>query len=168
MEAIKKIINEKGIGKTIGIGGSATIYRINDSGLAIKVSPLDGFFRPWPNPSPDRMYRGLYKEFVTQSQLYERGISVPKPEGLTWVRSPKTGIFCPSLVMEYIPHTNPHQNPEYERIEKMFWDEVEKAKKVGFIPSFDCDPYNNWLFNSEKNKVYLIDFRFWGCQNDRK
>lgn len=108
----------------------------------------------------------LEKEYKIARELFEGGVSVPKPEGLFGVRADGLNLISmqsrkliPAFVMGYV-----------EAAEKMSFDEQAirrdladregaKAIALGWNPPFDV--YWNALYVPQERRVYLSDFVLW-------
>ncbi|MBI5066248.1 hypothetical protein HZA97_08490 [Candidatus Woesearchaeota archaeon] len=116
-----------------------------------------------------KLLRDLNKEITKQTVLYNLGIAVPRPKGLFNVTfresSLEEGIVVPGFVMEYIPGITlslMQQEDVFPEANKMYEEEIRRAKALGFYPG--DEGLHNAIWNSEKRKTYLIDFADWeGC-----
>jgi tRNA A-37 threonylcarbamoyl transferase component Bud32 len=110
----------------------------------------------------------LNHEYEVCKDAYESGVSVPKPEGIFSVMHPKEKQIYFAFVMEYI---NGKTLLEFYKIWKTditeMWDLAEKEnEKLRKINLFNSDARaENIIWNSEKKKIYLIDFGHWKINN---
>lgn len=100
-------------------------------------------------------------EFEIQSRLFENGVSVPQPyEILTAVLSDRT---VRAIKMKFISGKRASKvdwaKAREEELVRRFYEELNKARNLGFNPQ-DTDLAN--AIYSTDNKLYLIDFEFWG------
>ncbi|MDO8516938.1 MAG: hypothetical protein Q7S33_02330 [Nanoarchaeota archaeon] len=144
------------------------VYQISDNHIA-KTSKL----------MSNKFIEHLKREYRITKELYEQGINVPKPEGifnvnLTFfdsVHKDYVSFTKPTLVMEYISGKSfeqvsaetGSQIDEMNKLWKLAFEEINKAEKLGFVP-VDSGEVNdgNQIWCPERNKVYLIDFEYWG------
>lgn len=106
---------------------------------------------------------------ITQA-MYEKGISVIKPEGIFQIPS---GIESDgfAFVMEYINGKTLYEQQDilpggkFREIKRLYVQELDKAGDLGFIAG-DYGPHN-CLWLPEKEKLYLIDFYWWTFANNK-
>jgi RIO-like serine/threonine protein kinase len=94
--------------------------------------------------------------------LYEKGISIPRPIGIERILLYFKKAY-PAFLMQYIPIPSgvDLSYPNCQRALKAAQSELSKAVDEGFIPGDDCLNPNNYLYDEKNNKVYLIDFERW-------
>jgi len=158
----------------IGCGISSIVYAISDEfvikiprvSLSYVIPKVDDFFL-------GQIVEELEAEFEIQRQLYEGGVSVPKPEGI---------FLCDfyfllqrwyaGLVMERIEGINGNIAIQIDqfgsfcdmrraeiKLRGMMRIELEKVRSLGFYP---CDQgLHNTIYNPEMDKLWLIDFEVW-------
>jgi len=135
--------------KYLDRGSYGEVYRISDTHVA-KVEKFHDI-------------NSLEEEFDIAKELYEKGISVPKPEGIFPVGMSKTKMQ--GFVMEYIYGKT--FDEVYQRDEELFYQvkklrekEINKVKDLGFYPKDFLNNKNN-IWQPDEEKVYLIDFGRW-------
>lgn len=108
----------------------------------------------------------LEKNFKIAQGLFLGGVKVPSPYGLFLIQNNFTGDLKPAFVSEKIENEDLVNFPlrEVEKIMNLFYFEIEKAEKLGFILGDDCKKLSNILYS--KNKVFLTDFDFWSYKGD--
>jgi len=142
--------------------------------LVIKVpKSLDNMFLRLKRKSVADVIKDLESEFEIQMQLYEGGVSVPKPKGMYVCKLPiVNGILSLfplkrkyfGLVMERLSGINGataygEGTAEQEKLTDMTIAELEKAKSLGFEP-WDTGLHNT-IYNPEMDKLWLVDFVGW-------
>ena len=97
--------------------------------------------------------------------LYDKGVSVPKPEGVFIVPIEMgSDKRCPSFVMEYVQGYTLRElegtefRHRVDGLAQRAKDEIGKAERLGFTPKDLC---GGILWNPQNDKVYLIDFTQW-------
>ncbi len=130
-------------------GAEAEVYRISERHVA-KV-PLDH------RSSPDR---DLTHEFEIAEDLFENGISVPKPEGIFPIHlmnSVRNGF-----VMEFIDGKSGARlrGNEISYVRDLLYKEIRKVRDLGFDPEDWYSP-KNYIWEPQEDKIYLIDFLRW-------
>jgi len=154
----------------IGWGSDGLIIAISDDHIA-KL------------PRKNKGLEGLTNEFLTCKFLYDRGVNVPKPEGIFKVkRRGLTNLFGlfgedrVGFVMQWLKgHTLWDYDifPTQSQIE-LFDQEVKKCQDLGFYAEdhhlYDSESvplemrdhcYRNGIYVPAEDKVYLIDFSRW-------
>jgi len=147
-----------GLGELVNSGQTREVYRIGDDGVAkiIKGSGRD-------ESSILTAVRVLSKEYDISRRLKNGGVNVPDPRGIYKVTHPETLEVVPAFVMRYINGVDIEQCLEFPDIMAMWQTEINKARKLGFIPrdtKGDSKPQNA-IYDSMDNKVYLHDFLAW-------
>lgn len=107
----------------------------------------------------------LFNEFEKTKELYEGGVSVPKPEGVFGVYDTDFDEIVPMFAMQDLKDcVSCEKLKGKEFVDAMFLahNEIKKARGLGYIP---CDTTQdnptNVMWDSKKRKVYLIDFALW-------
>ncbi|MDP3027418.1 MAG: hypothetical protein Q8N63_06930 [Nanoarchaeota archaeon] len=146
------------------------VYKISDNHVA-KI-PRQSFRALETLGLSDCIQRYWQEPLITRA-MYEKGISVIKPEGIFQVPA---GIECDgsdsfAFVMEYVDgktlkeQRNTLPGAKFEEIKKLYYGEVDKAGDLGFIAGDAGDHNCIWL--PEKEKLYLIDFFEWNFSNSQ-
>ena len=110
--------------------------------------------------------RGLYllRELVILLHLYENGVSVPKPEGIFKIAVNKkdrshlrrlVNVEKAGLVMERVHGEEPYSANAIE----LMGVELDKCRRLGYI-CIDAGR-SNAIYDTDHDKVYLIDFGSW-------
>lgn len=101
------------------------------------------------------------KEFNLGVELYQNGISVPEMYGILTLDD-YCSVACSYILMQKISGTEICFliGEERKKAVRQFKDEIKKVLELGIVPK-DADWYANSIFNSEADKVYLIDFELW-------
>lgn len=154
----------------IAVGPKALVFRLSDD-YAVKFK-TEGW--PLRKISDDNSVPyNLSSEFQVLRELYNRGVSVPKPFGVFRVDVQtlyplhistffKQRSF-PGLVMEYIPGVFIENAPKEKRgeLKARAFSEMSKAINLGL--SYVQEGYNpnkNVLWVPESDKIYLTGFDF--------
>ena len=132
----------------IGWGAHGEVYRISDR----HVAKIDYH---------EFSLGTLEKELEISRELFNGGISVPRPEGIFSVKISKYFSLINGFVMEYI------RGKEGDKVRNKYMDhvtgliniEIEKVIKLGFCP-LDFGLHNS-IYVPKEDRVYLIDFAFW-------
>lgn len=135
----------------IGSGTSGIVYRISEQYAAKIIKTI---------------FRGVLdisQEYKIARDLYDRGISVPRPIGVFDLDLPD-GFVKKGFVYEYFPETAAEflkRNPHHDgRIREIIQKELRKARGFGYIPSPDANMHKNILISGRE--PVLIDFGLWG------
>ena len=150
--------------------GDFTIYNLGN-GLVAKTI-LDNFpfcmaNGKWVNEKASPAILALENNFWIAKGLSEKGISIPKPEGLFLVRREDFNSYHPSYVIENIPNDYPFLSEiEKREIRSRATFEVEKAKSFGFFPGFEEAAKLHFLYSKHKdvdgkNGVFLVGLSNW-------
>lgn len=151
-------------------GGYGNVYSVNNSLVAktFKVTPKvkEGFVFGLDDEIKRKVPFFLEREFILGSRLYNSGVSVPKPHGLFLVYDSTFGEYLPAIIMERIKNVSIKnlRVSEQEYLGALRDLEMEKAENKGFIPGDDSESFGNYLYSKKEDKVYLIDFMFWGVK----
>jgi len=171
------------IPREIGRGCSSIVYAISKD-LAIKIITPRSIIPPYSirNPKLDintNSFERLAREFEIQRQLYEGGISVPRPEGIfacTFPLFEHISFFkkyFPGLIMERLygvkgTHALYGKScTEDEKLTGMMEAEFDRAMALGFKKSIDAC-LDNTIYNPEIDKLWLIDFGGWSKIEDER
>jgi len=133
----------------VGNGKESNVFRISNNHAA-----------KTPIIPHEITLKNLEKEFEIAKILFDKGISVPKPEGIFFI---KYDIhFLKSFIMEYIEGKNGFEisNEEYSYSARLWREELERARGLGFI-TYDSSHAGNFIWSPKKEKIYLIDFEMW-------
>jgi hypothetical protein len=106
----------------------------------------------------------IEREFWMTKKLKEAGVNVPFPEGLFLVYDEFLDEYKPGFVMEKINKIDYNRFANGGRIELLINQELNKAKKEGFIIGIDAEWSKNNLLSKDNGKIYPIDFMFWGIK----
>ncbi|MEK6936379.1 MAG: hypothetical protein AABW67_06335 [Nanoarchaeota archaeon] len=142
----------------IGKGLDGFVYRISENHVA-KIDEDVTFID------------SLKHQYDICKKLYEKSISVPKPEGVFQIQI--KGIPIPAFIMQFIEGFNIKKikdSPDLMKQLKLSADDVNricylhtaeviKAERLGFHPT--DGGYNNGIWSPSENKNYLIDFSYW-------
>lgn len=112
----------------------------------------------------------LKHEHEIHAELYRGGVQVPKPEGIFNLHLEgrldrlfgRRNFVLPSIVMQRIygiPSNSPEVMPFFQNVHDQFCEELEKVRRLGFVPGIDHG--SNILFDPKEQKLYLIDFESW-------
>jgi len=151
-------------------GGYGNVYSVNNSLVAktFKVTPKvkEGFVFGLDDEIKRKVPFFLEREFILGSRLYNSGVSVPKHWGLFLVYDSTFGEYLPAIIMERIKNVSIKnlRVSEQEYLGALRDLEMEKAESKGFIPGDDSEGFGNYLYSKKEDKVYLIDFMFWGVR----
>ena len=157
MIEIKEFRGQKFITKPIRSGFYNVIYELTEQHV-VKVN----------RPDRDATVEDLVQESQVAHQLYNEGVSVPKPEGIFKVKirwgKNLYGLWFPTkigFVMEKINGINGDEiNGDLrKKVEELHQIELEKCWKLGFFTG-DID-LSNSIYDSVNAKSYLIDFYGW-------
>lgn len=134
----------------LGEGKTGHVYRLSKN--------LAGKFLKHPNPP------SVENEAKMCTLAYERGISVPKPEGIFEIKHPAKNNLMSVFVMEYIPGITLHEISEkdfkfYRRLSLLVAKEIRKAYERGICIT-DNYPKNS-LWHEKRKRLYLVDFTDW-------
>ncbi|MFA5953101.1 MAG: hypothetical protein WC812_00755 [Candidatus Pacearchaeota archaeon] len=150
------------------VGALTTTY-VMDNGLLARMLAIDGPFRflkgGWNNLKDSRNVYFIEHSFFINKELQELGdwrINVPNPKGLFLVLGRRFNHVYPAFVMENL--SNDFFSLPEKKKEKVLETRdymVEAAKEHGFVPGVGSDNLNNFLYNKDKDKVYLIGFSTW-------
>src|SRR3989344_2416731 len=136
----------------IGKGANGAVYAISDS-LVAKVDHDDREFH-------------LERELEKSLDMFNQGISTPKPEGVFIVRImwPGLNTVCfrarPALVMQRIRGYRGEKVPpiHIHTAQSLLNQELELCIRRGFY-WYHHD--KNWVYNPSENRVYLVDADDW-------
>lgn len=174
----------------IGIGARGIVYKISDDKAAkIKLTPRQVLFDREIDTAECEFL--LRYEYNIAKKLYEKEISVPKPEEIILFKprwrpdpnimydlrklkqlpceyTPDRGIIegreMPALIMEYVKGPTLAQlTNNAELFEKATKSRDEEIKKARELgfDEFDAEYPGNTIWSQEKNKAVLIDFEMW-------
>lgn len=157
----RRIIGGEDFGKVYDVG----------EGLVAKVFNLTPIIKNSVTFGMDNMFRRkipyfIEREFWMAKKLFESGINVPNPEGLFLAYDEFLNEYKPAFVMERIDDFKGEcfGPKEYNHVKNLRDKEIDKADNKGFIPGIDARSFGNFLYSKEEDKVYLIDFMFWGVR----
>ena len=150
----------------VGKGAMGIVYFLNEMDLS-KQSLVGKFIKIILNENFESskyfswFVLKLFHEYEIQKELYESGISVPKPFGVYSIKNTEDSNYYPGFIMRYIPGKNLWELPISfrEKIYGLRDLELNKARDLGFKPGRDIK--YNFIWVPEEEKVYLIDFNFW-------
>lgn len=114
----------------------------------------------------------LIRAHSINAQLYEDGVSTPKPKGLYRLNFNEQSVLpsgIPAYVMENLLKNGGINasdskfrnlpNAEQEFAQRIYEEELTKARKLGYSP---CDEgKHNYFYNPSNGLVKLIDFAGW-------
>ncbi|MCA9487931.1 MAG: hypothetical protein KC516_03135 [Nanoarchaeota archaeon] len=114
------------------------------------------------NQTEEITTRLIENNYLIAKGLYDEGISVPEPIGLRLVKNKLQHTLHPAFVMKETRRDFGLLNqPEREIVRKRVSDEIKKAEKLGFVPRFEDNARNNFTYDAETDKVYLIGLSTW-------
>lgn len=149
--------------EVIGDGGYSRVYKLTDD-YVVKVMFDDG------HRDRNRDY-----EYIIANELYEAGISVPKPVGLfdvKVVRAHYGRIFMEEggfvlergFVMDRVRDDKVECFDKGRELGQRLDRELTKCEELSFIPHDNCwygRGGHNVLYDKKQDKLYLIDFGLW-------
>lgn len=102
----------------------------------------------------------IREEFEMQKQLFVTGIKVPEPYEIIEVQLRNRTVEA--IRMKFIDGINAEKvrKRRRERVEKLYYQELNKAISKGFLP-YDEDLHNAIYLRN--NEICLIDFDNWRC-----
>lgn len=121
------------------------------------------------NQGDSELQKIRFKNFYKEYQIHKKAKEISKnnPQfnignvyGMVLAKNLDEEIYYPTIVMEDLGRkviSKLEDDVERAWAENLFFEQMEIAKKLGFIPR-DCETYNGIL---KENKVYLIDFASW-------
>lgn len=107
-------------------------------------------------------------EAMINRELYEQGISVPRPTGIFAISLPQfypNHAQLPAFIREYVQgrmYASLTIHSEMKKAEELHQKEINRARDCGYgIPKDHMVPECNCLFCLEEDKVILFDFGNW-------
>lgn len=163
----------------LGRGAHGRVYAIN-AGLNLAAKVWIDPFIPQRNLFSSTHIPAAEHEYMIARELYDAGISVPKPEGVYALTLPcllplrariSSFVFrrhlpddyrVPAFVMERIHGKAYHKLSEKEKSKarELHLLEMEKVSATGITPS-DQSIAHNCLYRIDDDKVFLLDFGGW-------
>jgi len=151
--------------KNVDAGSRSRVYRVSED-YVVKF--------PWPFPDLEKCWEprrvdDLVDEFRIAEQLYESGVSVPTPKGIfiSSISNPLIRLFpaekYPAFIMEYIDGVTLAKVPHEKRghLRNLSKLELEKARKLGFLPSNEAEHETHSIWSPKRKRIYLVDFERW-------
>jgi len=156
------------------------IHLLENGNTAKTISPLSWAKRDKEEiaQEADAKIEAIRNGYVIQEELYDKGISVPKPLGMfsirwddmfkDWVKNYERYqcttdqlVDLPRYIMKTIQGicgaTNDKRDKTSER--SLRNEEIQRAKDLGYAPGDDFR--HNYMYLPEEEKVVLIDFDLW-------
>ena len=151
------------------VGFYGGVYKISENHVAKTERNWNLWNDKNPCPYLEKWLDNLETILKTNISAYEAGLNIPKPEGIYLISLKKPGIIShfkqsqlvPALINQQIlgiPKSQIKNRHERKLASKRFYDEIEKAKSLGFSPG-DHKFDGNSLWDG--NKIYLIDLDDW-------
>ena len=92
----------------------------------------------------------------------------PRPIGIEkFSIFPNSNVTYPAFIMEYLPFSSGAElnDLELNKAREFAKDEIVKTLDFGFMPGSDALNPNNFLYDRDNERSYLIDFEFWSYDN---
>ena len=152
--------------KSIRNGSRGIVFKIAKD-LAAKILYEGDCFNNTENfrirNDPDAVEKLQYEAEIANF-LYDLDYNIPRPIGIEkFPIFPSSNITYPAFIMEYLPFPSGAELDDFElnKARELAKDEVSKTLDFGFTPGNDVLNPNNFLYDKDNEKSYLIDFEFW-------
>ena len=151
-------------------GSRGIVFKITED-LAAKILYEGDCFNDTENfriRNDSEAIEKLQYEAEIANFLYDLDHNIPRPIGIEkFSIFPNSNVTYPAFIMEYLPFPSGAELGYYQlfKARELAKDEVLKTLDFGFTPGVDALNPNNFLYDKDNEKSYLIDFEFWGYNN---
>ena len=160
-----QLILPEGIYETVRNGSVGIIFRINED-ICTKVL-YSGDTENFEVRENGGAFDELKKEAYLQSRLYEHQgeIFVPKPFKVSKLRlfDSVSPVLYPGFFMQFLPFKSGADLDflHRERARRQALEQIDFAMDLDFEPGADCLNPNNFMYDPENDRTWLIDFGRW-------
>ena len=156
--------------RSIRNGSRGIVFKIAED-LAAKILYEGNCFNDTENfrirNDPDALEKLQYEAEIANF-LYDLDHNIPRPIGIEkFSIFPNSNVTYPAFIMEYLPFSSGAElnDLELNKARELAKDEIVKTLDFGFMPGDDALNPNNFLYDRDNEKSYLIDFEFWSYDN---